>query len=1113
MKKLLTFSLLFLLTLLTAQDIKKIEQEQALKDLLRKQRVEVSTHPKKYYKNKNTYELYDIQEGKAIYFQTYNVDASRSTRTNLVNNLGLNGEGETLYIWDSGIVLTTHQEFQGRATSGEALSIAPTNHATHVGGTMIAGGVNPSAKGMSNKANLISYDWNSDNLEATQAVQQGMLISNHSYGFSPSSVPVQWFGAYQNRARDWDNVLFNSPYYLQVVAAGNDGMGNFNTSPLDPTKPQYDKLTGMATAKNNLVVAASEDALVDNDGNLLSVQITNFSSQGPTDDLRIKPDIAGNGRGLFSSGVASNTSYSTLSGTSMASPNVAGSLALIQQHAKATTGGYLRSSTLKGLVLHTADDVGLEGPDANFGWGLLNTKRAVDVITGINNSSLIKEQILNNGQSYTTTVTASGIEDLKISISWTDPAGTTSSILNDPTPRLVRDLDVRIVKDGITYFPWVLTGVDSNTKADNNKDPFERIDIPNPSGEYTIVVTHKGNLTNSQHYSLIITGLQTNTTCLLTTPQNITTPSITDTTANIAWSFVQGATYDLDYRVQGGTWINLQLTNTVAFLSELTPDTQYEVRVRATCNNQFSAYNTINFTTNKACDSIIPTGLTVSNISAVSATINWNNTQQATYQVRFRIVGSTNYSNASTSGTSVVLANLQPESNYEVSVRAICPNGLASDWSEPVIFTTIEGCNAIPPTTCSFTNISTTSAVATWEEMPNTSGYNIRWRPVGDSSWTSTFASFNSRSLTGLISATTYEVRIQTVCQTGNSSVFSESFFFTTLGQNCIPSTPINGTFSDITTTTATISWEGVAEQFVVSYSNTSISTTSNTINLSNLTENTTYNVSVRSRCLVSGQVSDALIITFTTDVLPCIPLIPTNGQTTNITSNSATINWNGNSELYRVEYNGNSVITNNTSIQLFDLQPNTNYSVNIFSRCLTNEESTPLVVSFTTQQAVLPPSCVATLPTGIQFTNITNNQFRVSWILIPEATYVVRVSRQQRQPNWVEYPTISNTILITGLSANTKYRVQIKSVCPNGESSWTNNFNVTTLRNNQMSFMCNEYNQVVVQDNYVLTNFNYKDIKIFDVLGRLVSKTNFIPVNNQIIIIKIDGVIYKKIN
>jgi len=1024
MKKLFTFVTLFLLSLVYSQNIKQVEQEFKITDLFRNGRVENSLHPKKFVKDNNTYELYDVVMGQPIYLQTFNVDAARSTRTNLVNNLGLNGEGETLYIWDSGLALLTHQEFQGRATSGETTLVAATNHATHVGGTMIAGGVNASAKGMASKANLISYDWNSDGLEATQAVQQGMLISNHSYGFSPSSVPVQWFGAYQNRARDWDNILFNSPYYLQVVAAGNDGMGSFNTSPLDPTKPQYDKLTGMATAKNNLVVAATEDALVDNNGNLLSVQITNFSSQGPTDDLRIKPDIAGNGRGLFSSGSASNTSYSTLSGTSMASPNVSGSLALIQQHAKATTGGYLRSSTLKGLVLHTADDAGIQGPDANFGWGLLNTKRAVDVITTNNSGSLIREQILNNGQSYTTTVTASGVEDLKVSISWTDPAGNTSSVLNDPSPRLIRDLDVRVIKNGVTYLPWVLTGVDTNAKSDNNRDPFERVDISNPSGEYTIVVTHKGTLSAPQHYSIIVTGLQNSTNCNLSAISQINVPSITDTSANVSWSFVQGATYDFDYRITDGQWTNLQLTNTVVFLTELIPDTTYEVRVRATCNNQFSDYITTSFTTNKSCDSIVPTGLTASNISAVSATLSWNNTQQATYQVRFRAIGATNYSNATSTTTSVTLASLLPETDYEASVRAICPNGLASDWSESITFTTAEGCFALPPTFCTFSNITTTSAIAIWEEMPNASGYNIRWRPVGATTWSSVFTNFNSRSLSGLEIGTTYEVRVQTVCSTGSSSVFSESFFFTTLFQNCVPTVPTNGTAINITTNSATLTWEGISEQWVV---NGMFFINTNSFDATNLQPNTTYNYTVSGRCITTGQVS------------------------------------------------------------------------------------TPITITFTTED-VLPPSCTATVPTGISFSNITSSGFRVSWNVVQNATYVVRVSRQQGSPNWTEYPVDDNQIIITGLQANTRYRVSVKSVCPTSESSWSSNFNVTTLRNNQNSFYFTEEKQVIIQDSYVLTNFDYKTIEIFDILGRIISNNNFIPIKNSVILVKIDGITYKMI-
>ena len=143
-----------------------------------------------------------------------------------------------------------------------------------------------------------------------------MLLSNHSYGYRSDLVPDQYFGAYIDDSRAWDEVMFNAPYYLMVVAAGNDGNANsYNGAPLDGNS-SYDKLTGHSTSKNNLVVANAQDANVSADGTLVSVSINSSSSEGPTDDYRIKPDITGNGTGVYSTYESSDTAYNSITGTS-----------------------------------------------------------------------------------------------------------------------------------------------------------------------------------------------------------------------------------------------------------------------------------------------------------------------------------------------------------------------------------------------------------------------------------------------------------------------------------------------------------------------------------------------------------------------------------------------------------------------------------------------------------------------------------------------------------------------------------------------------------------------------------------------------------------------------
>ena len=515
--------------------------------------------------NGSYHELIRIsKEGKPLYYRTFNVAAAASTRTNFLHNnggLGLNIEGQemTAHVWDGGVARATHQEYVGdggesRFSVGDGSAVL-NFHAAHVTGTVISSGVDPLAKGMAPKASAIGYDWNNDESEVTTAAANGMLISNHSYGFAVRdaegnpSLPAYYFGGYTNESRTWDNISYNAPYYLMVVAAGNEGNDNtVNPNPLSE-EMFFDKLTGHSTSKNNLVIANGNDATINTDGTLLSVTVSASSSEGPTDDFRVKPDLMGNGTGLYSSYDTSDTAYNSISGTSMASPNVAGSLLLLQQYYNETYGNFMRASTLKGLALHTADDVAAEGPDTASGWGLMNAKKAAETVTKKDFQSIISEIELINGSTYTVVVKSDGIAPLLASISWTDlPGVANSGTVNDPTPVLVNDIDIRITKvsedESETFMPWKLISVNTNEKGDNLVDPYERIEIENASGEYTITISHKEVLEGgSQKVSLIVTGVSSGI-ALLTSQSNQTACA---DTATFAFNYVEtiGGTTDL----------------------------------------------------------------------------------------------------------------------------------------------------------------------------------------------------------------------------------------------------------------------------------------------------------------------------------------------------------------------------------------------------------------------------------------------------------------------------------------------------------------------------------------------------------------------------------------
>lgn len=487
-------------------------------------------------KNGGFDQLMRVVNGIPIYYSIDNVEAAISTRVPHLQSggsLGLNltGTGMVPRVWDGGPI-HNHQEYAGRITLGDG-TIRNSNsfHAIHVTGTIIASGVTAASKGMAPAATARTFDWTNDESEAVTEATNGMILSNHSYGTPLANVTATpWYiGAYSIDSYNWDNIAYTFPNYLPVFSAGNDGA---SANP-NPTTTGYDKLNGNKTSKNVLTVANARDATVDASGAISTISgtIHGSSSQGPADDNRIKPDItgdgAGTGSGIYSTGSGFGTGgtitqYATMLGTSMAAPNVTGTLTLLQQHYNNVNSKFMRASTLKGLACHTATDKGRVGPDAQYGWGYLDAKKSAEAITGNGISSWISEETLSQGETLTMQFVATGAATpLLGSICWTDVADLSkvnNGVLNEALADLTNDLDIRITQASNTYYPWKLmpsATANAIRTGDNAVDNVERINIDAPVAGtvYTVTVTHKGNLVSGpQKFSLIVTGVTSNFT-------------------------------------------------------------------------------------------------------------------------------------------------------------------------------------------------------------------------------------------------------------------------------------------------------------------------------------------------------------------------------------------------------------------------------------------------------------------------------------------------------------------------------------------------------------------------------------------------------------------------
>ncbi|TDO26866.1 S8 family serine peptidase [Sediminibacterium goheungense] len=504
------------------------------------------------------------------YFITDNNSiAAATTRTNQLwaggaSGLNLSGNSANMKnkigIWDGGSVLSNHVELTGRVTQKDNPS-STDNHATHVAGTMIATGLNPSAKGMSHGAQgLIAYDFNNSYAEQfTEAA--GLLISNHSYnivsGWNFNETQNRWefwgrpnetedykFGYYSSDAQLLDSMAYNAPFYLIVKSAGNNRgetgpavgepyfrynaqnqMAAAGNRPSDiSSNDSYGSIPWDANAKNILTVGAVR-GIPGGYNRPEDVVMSSFSGWGPTDDGRIKPDVVADGVNVLSTYATGTSSYASLSGTSMSTPNTSGSLFLLQEHySKLKSGAFLRSATIKGLAIHTTEEAGTTpGPDYQNGWGLLNVQKAAAVISasvasnnGTSSEHLMYENVFNSTTtSFTTTVVATGKEPIRATISWTDVKGDVDqvNVLNNPAKKLINDLDIRITSGSRTFRPWTLDPAfpaNAAVKGDNITDNVERIDIDSTvAGEtYTITVTHKGTLVRGQQaYSLLVSGV------------------------------------------------------------------------------------------------------------------------------------------------------------------------------------------------------------------------------------------------------------------------------------------------------------------------------------------------------------------------------------------------------------------------------------------------------------------------------------------------------------------------------------------------------------------------------------------------------------------------------
>lgn len=380
----------------------------------------------------------------------------------------LDGSGVTVFVYDGADIRQSHDDFSGRATVIDSAGVI--SHATHVAATIGGdGSVILNNRGMAPGVSILSagfeYDGsgiflytNPGDAEADYAgaLTLGASISNNSIGsnIAPNGFDCQYEGDYGVMAATIDNMILGSLGDSIIIfwAAGNErgyGCGNdYNTSP--PPGNNKNAITVGALNSNN-------DSM------------TSFSSWGPSDDGRIRPVIAAPGcqsngdGGVTSASASSDSSYTTMCGTSMASPTAAGVGALVLEDFRNNfpSWGDPSNQLMKAFFIHGAADIIAPGPDYQTGYGSI---RAVGTIDFVRTGRFDEASVDQNGAStFSINVSASDPE-LKITVVWDDPAGTPNV-----SPALVNDLDLVVTDpDGVRHYPWTLDP--ANPSADARRD-------------------------------------------------------------------------------------------------------------------------------------------------------------------------------------------------------------------------------------------------------------------------------------------------------------------------------------------------------------------------------------------------------------------------------------------------------------------------------------------------------------------------------------------------------------------------------------------------------------------------------------------------------------------
>lgn len=402
--------------------------------------------------------------------------------------LGLTGRGQTIATADTGIdtgeIETLHHDFTNRVVAivnaGGYATGDYSGHGTHTAGTLAGSGVMSGGRyrGVAHEANLfvqacgtnststMIFFGNIDTYDELFAagIPYGAYIHSDSWGGDPG-------GVYDSFCSGLDDVVWRRPELLVVLASGNSG----SRGPGSVCPP--------GSAKNALTVGN----VYSSRNNRSPDEIYPTSSRGPCEDGRIKPDVVAPGVSIVScrtsmrpgmSSFDSNSGYTSMTGTSMSTPHVAGCAALVREWLEGSpefADELPSAALLKAVISGGALETGL--PRTAQGFGRVDL---AETLAPSNRCVKLHDWIpFEDGSRVTYSFTLTNEAPFEAQLAWTDYCATPSAAV-----AIVNDLDL-VVLNLDTGERWYGNGEDGGDRL--NTVESVRIASAAP-GRYRVMV-------------------------------------------------------------------------------------------------------------------------------------------------------------------------------------------------------------------------------------------------------------------------------------------------------------------------------------------------------------------------------------------------------------------------------------------------------------------------------------------------------------------------------------------------------------------------------------------------------------------------------------------------